>query len=132
MFCFTLSIKNDSYIYLTESEEDYNKWIDLLKKVTCYEDLNTTYEIKKKLGQGKFGLVKLCVHRKTKREAAIKIISKKEMSEKDYEQTRIEIEILKICQHPNIISLYDIFENQDYYYISKITLINTYFIPNNF
>jgi len=119
MFCFTLSIKNDSYIYLCENELDYVKWIEALKKVTGYEDLNTIYEMKKKLGQGKFGLVKLCVNRKTRREAAIKIIAKKEMSEKDYEQTRIEIEILKICQHPNIITLYDIFENQDYYYISK-------------
>ena len=28
-----------------------------------------------------------------------------------------EIEVLKICQHPNIIKLEDIFENQDYLYI---------------
>jgi len=30
---------------------------------------------------------------------------------------KTEIEILKICQHPNIIRLYDIFENNDYIYI---------------
>ncbi len=119
MFSFSLSIKNEVKVYLCETEDDYNKWIDQLKKVTGYEDLTDTYEIKKKLGQGKFGLVKLGVHKKTKREAAIKIISKKAMSEQDYAQTRIEIEILKICQHPNIITLYDIFENQDFYYISK-------------
>ena len=28
-----------------------------------------------------------------------------------------EIEVLKICQHPYIIRLDDIFENQDYLYI---------------
>lgn len=30
---------------------------------------------------------------------------------------RREIEILKMCQHPNIIRLLDLFENQDYIYI---------------
>jgi serine/threonine protein kinase len=119
MHSFTLSNKINSYIYCCEDENEYNEWINILKKVTGYEDLNDTYEIKGKLGQGKFGLVKLCVHRASKREAAIKIISKSAMTEKDFEQTRIEIEILKICQHPNIITLYDIFENHEYYYISK-------------
>lgn len=33
-----------------------------------------------------------------------------------YQQMR-EIEILKMCQHPNIIKLIDLFENSDYYYI---------------
>ena len=32
-------------------------------------------------------------------------------------QQRREIEVLKMCQHPNIINLIDIFENSDYYFI---------------
>ena len=32
-------------------------------------------------------------------------------------QQRREIEVLKMCQHPNIIKLIDLFENSDYYYI---------------
>lgn len=32
-------------------------------------------------------------------------------------QQRREIEVLKMCQHPNIINLVDIFENSEYYYI---------------
>ena len=39
------------------------------------------------------------------------------MDSSDLELVRSEIEILKICQHPNIIKLYDIFENSDYFYI---------------
>jgi serine/threonine protein kinase len=35
----------------------------------------------------------------------------------DVELQRREIEILKMCQHPFIIRLLDIFENQDYIYI---------------
>ena len=32
-------------------------------------------------------------------------------------QQRREIEVLKMCQHPNIIKLIDLFENADYYFI---------------
>ena len=50
---------------------------------------------------------------------AIKILSKKDMSLVEAELVRSEIEILKICQHPNIIRIYDVFENIDFIYISK-------------
>jgi serine/threonine protein kinase len=39
------------------------------------------------------------------------------MSADEMELQRSEIEILKMCQHPHIIRLLDIFENQDYLYI---------------
>ena len=44
-------------------------------------------------------------------------MSKKEMTMEDLSLVQTEIEILKICQHPNIIHLYEVFENEDYYYI---------------
>ncbi len=44
-------------------------------------------------------------------------MSKKQMNTSYLELLRIEIKLLKICQHPNIIKLYDIFENENYYYI---------------
>jgi len=46
-------------------------------------------------------------------------MSKKEMDSKDLVLVKTEIEILKICQHPNIIRIYDVFENLDMIYISK-------------
>ena len=59
------------------------------------------------------------MHRKTGRRVAIKIMKKKDMKPKDLEQVRTEIEIMKICQHPNIIKLYDVFENTEQMYISN-------------
>ncbi len=41
------------------------------------------------------------------------------MSQKEMDLAKTEIEILKICQHPNIVRIFDIFENVDYIYISK-------------
>lgn len=117
---FSLVIGNVEKDFYCDNQKDFLRWVENIKKVTGHDDINENYEIKQTLGQGRFGSVKLCQNKITKREAAIKILSKNEMTERDIEQTRIEIEILKICHHPNIISLYDIFENQDYYYISKI------------
>ena len=50
---------------------------------------------------------------------AIKILSKKNMDKSDMELAKIEIDILRIAQHPNIIKLYDVFENEDYIYITR-------------
>ena len=44
-------------------------------------------------------------------------MNKKKMDTSDVGLVRTEIEILKVCQQPNIIRLYDVFENLDYIYI---------------
>ena len=63
------------------------------------------------MGKGKYGLVKAAVHKKTGKDYAVKIIKKKELSLKDLELLKREIEVLKVCQHPNIIKFFDVFEN---------------------
>lgn len=97
--------------YYLLSKDDKEKWINAIKKVTGYSNLFDFYEIKETLGKGKFGLVKSAIHKKTGKKVAIKVMSKKEMSVSDVELQRREIEILKMCQHPHIIRLLDIFEN---------------------
>ena len=39
------------------------------------------------------------------------------MTNEDLSLVQTEIEILKICQHPNIIHLYEVFENEEFFYI---------------
>jgi calcium-dependent protein kinase len=75
------------------------------------------YEVKQKIGKGKFGLVKCGINKETKKPVAIKIMAKKNMDKSDLELAKVEIDILKIGQHPNIIKLYDIYENENYIYI---------------
>jgi len=62
-------------------------------------------------------LVKLASHRKTGQKTAIKTVFKRYMKPIEIYQQRREIEVLKMCQHPNIVGLIDLFENSDYYYI---------------
>ena len=107
--------KSRSYYFTERSEKE--RWMLAIKKVIGYSNVFDFYEIKETLGKGKFGLVKSAIHKKTRKTVAVKVMSKKSMSVQDVELQRREIEILKMCQHPHIIRLLDIFENQDYIYI---------------
>ena len=114
---FSINYPSKKRFYYVNNEEDFKKWFEKLKVATGYTNLLDIYEVKEKLGNGKFGLVKLGINKKTGQKVAIKMMSKKNMEEKDLELLRTEVEILKICQHPYIIKLYEIFENIDYFYI---------------
>ena len=116
-YWFTIINPNKNRDYYCDNEEDYNNWVSVLKKATGYTNLLEIYDIKQKLGKGKFGLVKLGINKKKKKKVAVKIMNKNNMDSSDLELVRTEIEILKICQHPYIIKLYDVFENVDYIYI---------------
>lgn len=107
--------KARSYYFSDKAEKE--RWMTAIKKVIGYSNVFDFYDIKETLGKGKFGLVKSAIHKKTGKAVAVKVMSKKEMSVQDVELQRREIEILKMCQHPHIIRLLDIFENQDYIYI---------------
>ncbi len=69
------------------------------------------------MGKGKFGLVRAAIHKQTGARVAVKVIKKAKLSIEDLDLAKREIEILKVCQHPNIIRLLDTFENPDYIYI---------------
>ena len=117
MYCFSIAFPSKNRVYYCDNEEEYKNWIDALKKATGYTNLLDLYDIKQKLGKGKFGLVKLGINKETKDKVAVKVMNKNNMDSSDLELVRTEIEILKICQHPYIIKLYDVFENIDYIYI---------------
>jgi serine/threonine protein kinase len=116
-YCFSVVYPKKTRYYYVDNEKEFKEWLQYIKRATGYENLTDKYEVKEKLGNGKFGLVRLGIHKETGRKVAVKIMSKKQMTTQDLELVRTEIEILKICQHPSIIRLYDIFENIDHIYI---------------
>lgn len=117
MFPFMLIFPNKRRIYYLETMKERDEWVDKIKKSIGYSNLHDFYELKENLGKGKYGLVKKGIHKKSGKIVAIKIVKKKELSLKDVELLKREIEVLKLCQHPNIIRFYDVFENHDYIYI---------------
>lgn len=70
---------------------------------------------KKKLGEGSYGSVSKCTNKSTGVTRAVKSISKAQM--KNMERFRMEIQIMKIMDHPNIIKLYESFEDHKNIYL---------------
>jgi hypothetical protein len=103
--------------YYFDNEEEYKTWFEKLNLAIQNKSVFDKYEVKQKVGKGKFGLVKLGLNKETKKPVAIKIMAKKNMDKSDMEFAKVEIDILKIGQHPNIIKLYDVFVNENYIYI---------------
>lgn len=66
---------------------------------------------------GAFGDVRKCVNKKTGTTRAVKIIRKDALDGKEKIRFFYEIEILRQLDHPNIIRLYEIFQDEKRYYL---------------
>ncbi|KAK2845560.1 hypothetical protein Q7C36_010414 [Tachysurus vachellii] len=86
--------------------------------MTAFKQENTEdhYEFGDELGSGQFAVVKKCRKKITGQEYAAKFIKKRRskssrrgVSKEDIER---EVSILKQIQHPNVITLHDVFENK--------------------
>ncbi|XP_055696921.1 serine-rich adhesin for platelets isoform X3 [Phlebotomus papatasi] len=76
--------------------------------------LRQRFDIIKKLGQGTYGKVQLGINKETSQEVAIKTIKKcKIETEADLIRIRREVQIMSSVQHPNIIHIYEVFENRE-------------------
>ncbi|VDN03020.1 unnamed protein product [Thelazia callipaeda] len=65
----------------------------------------------------KTGLVKTGTHCITGRKVAVKIVNKEKLSESVLQKVEREIAIMKLIEHPNVLHLYDVYENKKYLYL---------------
>ncbi|MDR3548987.1 MAG: protein kinase [Candidatus Pacebacteria bacterium] len=117
LYPFTLWMGEESTKLYALKPEDKAKWLDTIRRVLGADCVTDYYDIKEMLGRGNYGVVRAAVHKKTGQRVAIKMLTKKKLEGEKLDLARREIEILKICQHSNIIRLIDTFENQEYIYI---------------
>ena len=104
---FELDVKN---------EEDLTHFIDLYYEYHSLPKINKNYFIKEKIGDGQFGMIKLCVSKKTKESFALKIIDKED--KKINIQWEKDISKLLIKNHSdNVIKCYDVFETKKFLFI---------------
>ena len=115
--CFSIIFPSKKRVYYCENEQEFQNWSKCIKAATKYSNLLEIYEITDILGSGSFSLVKLGINTFTKEKVAVKIMDKKKMNTIRLESARTEIEIMKICQHPNIIHFIDSYETADFIYI---------------
>lgn len=71
------------------------------------------YRLLRTIGKGNFAKVKLAIHMATGVEVAIKIINKTVMDQTLLKRLKREITIMKVTNHPNIVKLLEIIENED-------------------
>jgi len=84
--------------------------IDNPGKISEFYDID-----KKKLGEGSYGTVSKCTNKNTAVVRAVKSISKAQM--KNLDRFKQEIQIMKIMDHPNILKLYESFEDHRNIYL---------------
>ncbi|XP_073442408.1 death-associated protein kinase 3-like isoform X3 [Dendrobates tinctorius] len=80
------------------------------------QNVEEFYEMGEELGSGQFAIVRKCRERRTGLEYAAKFIKKRRLSSSrrgvSREEIEREVDILREIQHPNIITLHDVFENR--------------------
>jgi serine/threonine protein kinase len=71
------------------------------------------------LGEGSFSVVKEGTQKETGRSYAIKIVSNAKLSEAEEAKLKEEIAIMQELKHPNIIRLYDVYTEPDYFLVTE-------------
>ena len=79
--------------------------------------LDLLYEIGNLMGEGGFGEVYSCNDRETGAERAVKMIPKNEVDEYENDQVRHEFHVLKHLDSPNLLKVYEMFEDETSFYI---------------
>lgn len=103
-------------------EDDVDQWRKRLRAepkprtIRQKSDIETRYEIMKKIGDGNFAIVHKCRMANTSSEFAMKIIDKGIMKGKE-DMIENEIAIMRLCRHPNIIRLVEEFETLENIYL---------------
>jgi len=72
------------------------------------------YIMGKPLGSGSFGTVRVATHKATNQTRAIKIIKK---ADQDQEKFFLEVDILTKISHPNIMRIFEFYEDSKHFYI---------------
>lgn len=75
------------------------------------------YDIIKKIGSGGYSDVYLINHKYTNKNYALKVIRKFIKKRDKTKHIMQEIKVLSMCDHPNIIKLYEWFETRDHFYL---------------
>lgn len=117
LYEFILCTQWEKRTLYTINEEERRMWITALRQALKCSDIYKNYEMGSVIGKGAFGEVRLGHIKENGNEVAIKVLLKRKMRMKDYDLFRNEIDALKLCQHPNIVQLYDVIESLDNIFI---------------
>ncbi|CAD8200199.1 unnamed protein product [Paramecium octaurelia] len=104
---------------ITEQPSDI-KWSikqSMFVKINSRKNVGEYYVIKELIGQGGFGKVYKVTHRQTGMVRAMKQILKQRMKKEDQQKLLQETQILMDIDHPNIVKLYEMYQDDHSYYL---------------
>lgn len=80
-------------------------------------EVEKRYKFGRTLGQGTFATVKLATNISENSKWAVKIIKRSALTSEDEESLKMEIQILQLTNHPNIVSVKEVFYCKNYVYL---------------
>eukprot|EP00743_Colponemidia_sp_Colp-15_P003356 GILK01003628.1.p1 GENE.GILK01003628.1~~GILK01003628.1.p1 ORF type:complete len:479 (+),score=104.19 GILK01003628.1:77-1513(+) len=91
-------------------------------KPESLHSLEDAYDVQQELGSGNFSVVKLALKKSTAERFAVKMIDKKKFWQfRNRNGSTLllsgEVEVLKSVQHPNVVCLRDVFEDEVYLFL---------------
>jgi len=93
------------------------EWVHNLQVAAQTVSIEQYYTLNERLGIGSFSEVFKGEKLNTGDNVAIKCINKKKISAREKEALHIEMAVMKLVKHPNIIRLIEIFESIDFIYL---------------
>ncbi|CAD8061384.1 unnamed protein product [Paramecium sonneborni] len=86
-------------------------------RINSKKNVSEFYTLKQMIGQGGFGKVYKVVHRQTGMIRAMKLILKSKLKKEDQEKLLEETSILMDIDHPNIVKLYEMYQDDNSYFL---------------
>jgi len=110
-------IHQESQILFASNNVKRTEWIRNLQVAAQTVSIEQYYTLNERLGSGSFSEVFKGKKLSSGVTVAVKCIIKKKISAREKEALHIEMAVMKLVKHPNIICLYEIFESIDYIYL---------------
>jgi len=112
--------KKEKYGYkvlYSKSKKDRDEWVRCLQIAAATISIHKHYKIGKTLGKGHFSVVHLGTHIETGDECAIKLVDKSDIDAREKMSLRNEIAMMQLVNHPCIIRMLDVYEDQKRIYM---------------
>jgi len=117
---FALSRQQEGLEQVTfwcNSKEECHDWVTKLLRSAKTRNIEELYDIKERLGTGKFSDVFLGVELATSLHWAIKVVEKKKLNNQERELMRSEVAIMRLLNHPNVVQMKEVFEDRGKMYL---------------
>jgi hypothetical protein len=88
-------------------------------------DIRNFYNVGKIIGQGAYGTVSVVTHKTTDIQRAMKTLKKNQVLKEKEMELFNEVSILKTLDHPNIIKLFELYQDESHYYLITESAIST-------